>query len=626
MALALSNSVEVTLHGGVTGLAAGAFIVVSYTFTDGESAPVVSEINVIPGPETESREEPEGTEEPGNIAVVRGVFQGINQENAKITLSSIEVSLNADTVMETGLSVGEAVVVEALLLPDGSLLARRVGPAEEVGQIAARTVLRGIFQGIYSSDDGADAGKWTVSGETVLVDPRTYTDSLPRPGQRVRVTAILQEDGSLRAREIENQPETEDPEAGHTVWLEGIFREITAGGTWNIGGVQVDVNADTALSGRPSVGQRVSVTAAYTQSLPNGEATLLATEVSGSSPETDAAVRSVRIRGMVEREIAGGPSASSGVVVDGMRIVLSDLTKTLGDIKVGSTVNVKAEIQSDGSLVAREVSEVSHESETGETRANPVDIEGRIERVEADGGLLVNGIPVEISSLTELGAALQVGAPVQVRGLLQRDGSVLAREILGYGPGITAGTEASIEGLVNEVTTAADGSVSSFLIGGISVAVDRLTRLEAEPTTGIAVAVQAIVIGGKILAVAVESQPIGNVGVLPKVQMQGIVENMPPGPVPLPLDVTINGVTVRIYSGTQIIGSLTGGAVVKVTGKVSGGVFLAEEIQRLPAYDTKDDGIPARFNIKGILQEARLDSEGGPTACWFPVSASLSRL
>ena len=659
MTLSLSDSVEVTLHGGVTGLAPGAFIVVSYTFADGNPHPVVSEINVIPSPETEPPEEPEEPEELGNVAVVRGVFQGINPENAKITLSSIEVSLNADTVMETGLSVGESVVVEALLLPDGSLLARRVGQPvfrTEWGaeQIAARTVLRGVFQGLSSSDNGA-ADQWTVSGATVLVGHGAYTDSLPgfvqmKAGQRVKVTAILREDGSLHAREIEHdirtgaRAGTEDPEAGHTVWLEGIFREITAGGAWDIGGVQVDVNANTALSGRPSVGQRVSVTAAYQApdspyalSLPDGEEVLLATEVSGASLETDEAIRSVRIRGIVEREIAGDHpelAEGSGVVVDGMLITLSDLTKILGDIKVGSTVDVKAEIQTDGSLIAREISEVSHVSvETSETRANPVDIEGRIERVDADGSLLVNGIPVEISSLTEIGAALQVGAPVQVRGFLvpsgrgSGGGSVLAREILGYGPGITAGTEASIEGLVNEVATAADGSVSSFLIGGIPVTVDRLTRLEVEPTIGIGVAVQAIVIGGKILAVAVESQPIGNVGVLPKVQMQGIVENMPSGPVPLPLDITINGVTVRIYSGTKIVGSLTGGAVMKATGRVSGGVLLVEEIERLTAYDPlsarsvgmpggphlyESGGTPARFRIKGILQEARLDSEGRP--------------
>ncbi len=599
--LALSGSVEITLHGGVTGLAAGAFVVVSYALAGVESDLVVSEINVIPGPEAESPEAPEGTEEPGNLAVVRGIFQGINPENANITLSSIEISLNVDTVMETGLSVGEAVVVEALLLPDGSLLARRVGPDEGVGQIAARTVLRGVFQGISPSYDRAEAGKWTVSGVTVLVDSRTYTDSLPLTGQRVKVTGTLREDGSLHAREIKNQAETEDPETGHAVWVEGIFREITAGGAWDIGGVQVDVNAGTVLSGRPSVGERVSVSAVY------GEETLLATEVSGGSAEAGSAARSVRIRGVVEQEIAGGR-----LVVDGMTVTLSGLTKTLGNIQAGSTVDIKAEIQTDGSLIVREVSEASPDGETGETRANPVDIEGRIERVEADGGLLVNGIPVKVSALTEIGAALQVGAPVQVRGLLQRDGSALAREVLGYGPGVTAGTEASVEGLVNEVTTAADGSVSSFLVGGIPVTVDRLTRLETEPIIGVAVAVQAIVIDGKILAVAVESQPIGSVGVIPRVQMQGIVGNMPSGPVPLPLDVTINGVTVRIYNGTQIAGSLTGGAVVKVTGRVSGGVFLAQEIERLTAYAPKDGGTPARFRIKGILQEARLDSQGRP--------------
>ena len=50
----------------------------------------------------------------------------------------------------------------------------------------------------------------------------------------------------------------------------------------------------------------------------------------------------------------------------------------------------------------------------------------------------------------------------------------------------------------------------------------------------------------------------------------------------------------------------------KATGRVSGGVLLAEEIERLPGYEPRDAGTPARFRIKGILQEARLDSEGRP--------------
>ena len=593
----LTGSVEVKLHRGVTELAEGSFIILSSMAADGESIPTVSEINGIPGREAEeSTEATEGAQDSRNVAVVSGVFQGINQDNANIIMSYTEVSLDVDTVMETGLSVGEALVVEALLRPDGSLLARRVGQDEGIGQTAARTTIRGVFQ-----ERDSMAGHWTISGTEVLVDRHAYIDALPRPGQRVKVIATLREDGALHAREVENQTETENPEGEHTVWLEGIFREITGRGAWDIGGVPVEVNADTALSGRPSVGSRVSVTAVYSESA------LLATEVSAAPSETNEAIRSVSIQGIVEQELRG-----IWLVVDGMRIVLSDLTKTLGNVAIGSTVIVKAEIQPDGSIVAREVATTDPDDQTGETRANPVDIEGRIERVEADDRLLVNGIPVDISALTEIDAALQVGSPVQVRGLLQRDGTVLAREILGYGPGITAGTEASIEGLVTEVATETDGRVSGFSIGGIPVTVDRLTRLAAEPTIGIALAVQGIVISGEILAVTVESQPIGNIGVLPRVQMQGIVENMPSRPVPLPLDVTINGVTVRISSGTHIIGSLTEGAVVRATGKVTGGVFLVEEIERLPAYDPQDDGASARFRIKGVIQEANLDSAGRP--------------
>ena len=601
--LPLSDSVEINLHRGAAELSEGAFVVVSYAPGDGESAPVVSEINVIPGPETEDPpEESEVPETPGNVAVLRGVFQGINPENAHIILSSIEVSLDVQTVMETGLSVGEAVVVEALLLPDGTLLARRVGQDEGVGEIAFRTILRGVFQ---SRD--ADTGRWTVSGVSVLVDHRSYTDALPRAGQRVKVTAILREDGSLHARTIENRAETEDPNGEHTVWLEGIFQEITAGGSWDVGGLPVEVNADTVLSGRPSVGHRVTVTAT------NSPDALLATEVSAAPPEKNLPVRSVSIRGVVEDRDEGSLLDEGAIlVVNGVKVTQSDITKTLGDIGIGSTVSIKAEIEADGSLVAREVSEVNQDGETDETRASPVDIEGRIERVDSDGSLLVNGIPVTVSALTVLDAALQVGAPVQVRGLLRRDGTVLAREILGYGPGITGGTEASIEGVVNRVSTGPAGRVSSFVTGGIPVTVDRLTRLEVTPTTGVAVAVQAIVIGGEILAVTVESQPLGNVGVLPKVQMQGVVENMPSGPVPLPLDVTINGVTVRISGDTQIIGSLTGGAVVKVTGRISDNIFLAKIVERITAYDYQDDESPPHFIIHGTLQEARLDSEGRP--------------
>ena len=593
----LSGPVKVTHHRGTSGLAAGVFVIVSYVPIQGESTINVSEINIIPTPRTEASENESGSEEePANVAVVRGVLQGINRQNANIILSSIEVSLNVNTTMETGLSVGEPVFAEAILQSDGSLLAQRVGQDERAGEIASRTTLRGLYQG-----RNAGTGHWSVSGVQFLVDRGTYAESLPQSGERVKVSAILRDDGSLYAREIQNLSTITDANGEHVVDIEGVFREITSKGEWDIGGIKIGVNADTELSGRPSLGHRVSLKGTYT------EGSLLATNVSSSSSESLHPVRTVDVRGVI-----GDTDESVFLVVDGIEISLSDITKTLGEIMVGSTVKVKAEIDASGTLIAREVSEVIPDGQTGETRATPVDIEGRIERLLDDGGLLVNGIPIQVSALTDINAALQVGAPVQVRGLLQRGGSVLAREIFGYGPNITGGTEARIEGVVSSIVLGINGRASSFVVDGIPVTVDRLSRLQAEPANGVAVVVQAIVIDGEILAVSVEPQPLGNVGVLPKVQMQGVIENMPTGPVPLPLDITINGVTVRISGDTRIIGSLTGGAVAKVTGRISDGIFLAQEIERITAYDTEEEESLARFRIGGILQEASLDSNGRP--------------
>ena len=590
----ISDSVQVNLHQGVSGLAQGSFVIVSFIASGNQTTAALTEINVIPG--REPGESPAPQEESANVAVVRGVFQGINRDNANIILSSTEVALNVNTVMTTGVSVGDAVVVVALLLPDGSLLARQVEHDEGVGQVPARTVLRGVFQG-----RGAASGQWTVSGAQILVDGRTYADTLPSRGQRVKVTAIVREDGSLYAREIENLPETEDLEAAHTIGLEGIFREISAQGSWNVGGLPIRVDANTSLSGRPSVGRRVAVTATAQ------EGTLLATEVSAAPSEQSGPVRSVSIRGAVDRAEEG-----QWLVVDGVRVVLSDLTTTIGDISVGSNVRINAELQPDGELLARQVAESAAYDETGETRANPVDIEGRIERIETDGSLTVNGIPVAVSALTAIDAALQVGAPVQVRGLLQRDGSVLAREILGYGPGIAGGTEASVAGVAERVTTDDNGMITGFVIDGISITTDQLTRMEVELTVGVAVVAQAIVIDGEILAVTVEPRPTGSIGVLPLVQMQGTVERAFTGPSTLPLDITVNGIIVRISANTTITAMVSVGMVVKVTGSISGSIFLAREIESVPTYPTQAGGTPARFNLTGTLEEVTLDSEGRP--------------
>ena len=133
-----------------------------------------------------------------------------------------------------------------------------------------------------------------------------------------------------------------------------------------------------------------------------------------------------------------------------------------------------------------------------------------------------------------------------------------------------------------------------------------------ELTIGVAVVVQAIVINGEILAVTVEPRPTGSIGSLPLVQMQGTVER----PIAIssvrPLDITVNGITVRISSTTTITGVLRGGAVVKVTGSISGNVFLAREIETVVSYPAQAGQSQVRFNLSGAIGEIRTDSEGEP--------------
>ena len=584
----LSESVGVKFHQGGVELGVGDFVVASYISSDEQPGDSLTEINVIAGPEPELIPDPVAV--PANVALVRGIFQGINPGNANIILSSTEVGLDANTQMTAGISVGDAVLVEAELLPDGSLLARRIEHDEGTGRVAIRTTLHGTFQG-----RDLDTGLWTISSAHFEIDRHTYTDGLPSPGQAVRVSAIVRGDGTLYAREIENLRES----AGHAVLLEGIFREISAQGAWDVGGVPVRVDANTVLSGRPSVGRRVAVTAT------SERGDLLATEVSAIASEQDRLVRAVSIRGTLDRWIEG-----QQLVVDSVPILLSELTKIVGEFTVGSTVRVRAELQGNGDLLAREVALSAAYDETGETQANPVDIEGRIELVEAGGTLMVNGIPVATTALTTVDASLQVGSPVQVRGILQRDGSVLAREILGYGPGITGGTEASVSGVVESVATRPDGTVTGFVVHGISVAVDALTRVEMELTPGVAVVVQAVVVNGDILAVTVEPRPAGSVGVLPTVQMQGIVARPFASPSPFPVDIVVNGITVRISGETEIIGAISGGTVVEVSGAISGGIFVAWKIESVRSLETATEERVHRFILRGDLQELQQDDEG----------------
>ena len=118
-------------------------------------------------------------------------------------------------------------------------------------------------------------------------------------------------------------------------------------------------------------------------------------------------VKWVTVRGTVDAVQDGGP-----LVVNGVSVTLSLLTEMPFGPEVGDAVDIRALINSSGDLVADQVN--LQEGETGETRAYLVDVYGVIGGPKEDGGPTINGLPLSLSPLSQVGGGLEPGSNVRV--------------------------------------------------------------------------------------------------------------------------------------------------------------------------------------------------------------------
>lgn len=100
--------------------------------------------------------------------------------------------------------------------------------------------------------------------------------------------------------------------------------------------------------------------------------------------------------------------------------------RTVEDIRLrlAPNLNVKAGIQKE--ISTRRIDET--EILLSEQHVEPVDFEGQVSEQLPDGWLIA-GIPVRVTLQTEVEGTLAIGAQVEVRGLTQSDGSVLAERV-----------------------------------------------------------------------------------------------------------------------------------------------------------------------------------------------------
>lgn len=593
-------STKVRFRKGATEIAVGNFVVIlaARDPVTGELLSDALEIHVV---KLQIEPEPQGDgvevkAEAANTAKIRGTFEGVDADGNWI-IDGKPVTVDPDTEIKSAVAAGQLVKVEAVLLPDGTLLASEIEVVDEHGRVSNKTRLEGIFEGVD------DEGNWVISGTKVAVGPGTDTDGLPAVGQRVKVKALLQEDGSLLAREIENKggrgPREDD---ASEVKLEGIFQGTDEEGNWIVNGTKVSVDPLTRLEGTPAVGQRVEVKAVLQK-----DGSLLARKIEGEEKRAGKSKSEAKIRGVIEAV------GDNSITINGITLALSVLTELDGELEVGRFAEVEALLQEDGTLVAKEVEIKGKPGDEETPERSKVEIEGTIESVSEDGTtLVVNGITVTISPLSEIQGSLTVDASVKVEGVLLDDGSLLARKVKGEGRRATrSGTEVKIEGVIEALQTDSQGRITGMTIDGLEVAIEALTKVEGELQQGVRVEVKGIFSDGVFLAskVEVEEQEDAEPAEASEAKIEGVIEAIETDAQGRIISVTINGVQVEIDPDAEVEGSLEVGSTVEIKGALSDGVFRAtkvksEEDEERPEAEERKR---SEFQLEGRVESVQRD-------------------
>ncbi|MCH8973961.1 MAG: hypothetical protein IH869_02685, partial [Chloroflexi bacterium] len=401
----------------------------------------------------------------------------------------------------------------------------------------------------------------------------------------------------------------EDEDEEHEVKLEGIFEGVDDDGNWIVNGIKIAVGPLTKLEGTPAVGQEVEVKA-----LAQEDGTLLATKVEGEGDDPKRSRSETKIRGIIE-EIT-----DEFVVIDGLTVALAALTELEGDLSVGSFAKVKAFLQADGLLIAREVDGKGPDADEDEDERNEVEIEGTIDAVNPDGSIVVNGVTVSISVLTEVKGTLVAGATVKVEGFMAEDGSVLAAEVKGEGRKATKSkNEVKIRGVVEAVVVDEDGNVTSITVNGVEVAVGPLTKIKGGLEVGGTVRVEGVFVDGELHASEVKAsggddEPDEDSEKEDSIKIEGTVEALILDEDGNVTGVVVNGVEVSIDALTGGEGALEVGSEVEIGGIVRDGVLVATEVE-LEDPDDEDDGDEdkkrdAEVEIEGVIEAVGLDADG----------------
>ncbi|MBM3933736.1 MAG: hypothetical protein FJ319_05460 [SAR202 cluster bacterium] len=603
----LTSPLTRTINRGYPAkLAVGSYVVVvvARDLTSGGGSEAI-EINIVPPPsQTVVAPAPEPTPAARNVAAsvsIVGVFEGIDGAG-NLVVSGTRLAMTSATKLEEGLVTGQQVTANADMTSDGKLTAVLLVPVKLSAENGSRVTLDGIFDGMIRS------GIWVVSGNIVIVDKNSDTDGIPDVGQRVKVNASRLLDGTLVAREIENirTQETARPEP-QSVEMVGAFRGTDSYGNWLVNGIRVAVDSRTRLEGRPAIGRLIRVRASVS---PSG--VLVATSITAVASESSTVKKTVQVKGLVQRVDESGT-----ITVNGVQVQIGPLSEVSGKPEVDKYVEVEAQLQNDGTLLARLVS--AYGSADAARSDRRVTIEGAVQTVREDGTMVVNGISITLDKDTVTEGETIHGSLVRVEGVLNPDGSVLAIVVKGENRLATqSGTEVRIEGSVDSVKRDESGKPVGIVVDGVPVDLRSLTDVAVKLSAGTQVMVNGVIADGTIVARNIG--PRATVATAPPtVVITGVIDKVGVNEVSKIDLLGVNGIEVSVQIFTFVEGELKKGNLARVTGYRSGTQYIstairASELKRDAAVSPGEDASGAADTVteqvKGRVDVLQLDSRG----------------
>ena len=595
IAFNLTADTVTRVHGNVSEAKVGSFVVVGAARDPSTGALGVNALEINVTGRKARDPAPAVAPEPQTSAEIQGVFGGVNPEGQWI-IGDTPVAVDKATVIGEGLVVGQVLEVEAVIQEDGAFLAQTITTEDTSLVVAAKTKLEGPFQGVDQ-----ETGNWIIGGTPVAVVPEADTDGVPAEGQLVKVKAVLQEDGSLLAREIENLGDESQPEAdgpGETK-LEGTFQGLDEHGNWIVNGAVLAVDPLTRLEGAPAVGGRVKVKAVVRQ-----DGSLLASKIKGEEKDILKPKNKAEMRGAIQKVYDDGT-----IQVGGITVALSVLTELGKTPKVGDLVKVAALVRADGTLIAREVDAATATEADELAEPSKVEIEGIIDTVNPDVSLVVNGITVAVSALSDIRGDLAAGKPVKLEGLLRPDGTLIASEVKGRGSRPSGPvSEAKLKGLLEKVNRDKHGLVTSLVVDGLTVDVEALTEGEVDLVAGTEVEIDAVVSDGALSASKIEKPKKARPTKAAEVKLEGAIDALQKDNQGRVISVEVNGLQVALGALAKPKDPLEVGQLIEIDTTNAGGVLQASKVEAKQTERAKDK--LEEFEIKGTVEVVKRDDAG----------------